>query len=369
MTRKKVLMLLGSVFLALMLVLPLVAACAAPTPTPTPSPTPTPTPTPEVIVWHYHTHGSSVSLSTLPVIWWGEEIEKRTGGRWKLELHYSSTLLPAKEAPEGLRDNIAQMAYIAPPYFPSKLPLSDGLFIPAVTFGLDREAALKWQTEYFASPYLVDELDRWNIKFLAPLAMAGYQLIGNTPIRKVDDLKGVKIRAVSWSGKLIEKLGGTPVSVLYSDVYSALDTGLIDMMASGPDYSYSYKWSEVSKYFINDFNLISIHAGQFYAVNKDAWNALPKDIQDIIIETTPEFLNKSGEVQGGAALEGIEHFKQLDTEGKMEFIDFPIEEQLKMKKLAEEEVWPEWVEYWEAKGYPAQEALDTAVRLRDKYAK
>jgi len=364
MTRKKLLMLLGSVCLALMMVLPVAVGCAGEAPAPaTPA-----EPSQQVITWHYHTHGALNSAAVVPVAWWADLMEERTDGRFRIVIHPLATLLPTMEAPEGLRDNVAQMAYIAPPYYPSKLPLGDGLFLPALTSGLTPETASKWQTECFSTPSMVGELDKWNAKFLFPLAMGGYQIIGNVPIRKLEDLKGVKVRAVSWHAKLMEKLGATAVSIGYRDAYSGLDTGLIDLMMAPAGYVQSYNWTEVSDYWTDDFNIVTQHCGQYYAVNNDAWNALPKDIQDIIIESIPEFTGKQLAVSAEKEAAIRETIKQLVEEGKMEeYIHFPIEEHMRMKNIAEAEVWPEWIEFWEDKGQPAQEFLEAATELRDKY--
>ena len=106
----------------------------------------------------------------------------------------------------------------------------------------------------------------------------------NKPIKSVEDIKGLKVRSFTPSmAALIQYLGGTPVTLQFSEVYPALQRGVADCGVTSPTSGNSGKWGEVTSYFMP----LSVSGSvQGHFMNLDYWNKFTPDQQKRI---TAEF--------------------------------------------------------------------------------
>lgn len=106
----------------------------------------------------------------------------------------------------------------------------------------------------------------------------------NKPIKSVDDIKGLKVRSFTPSmAALIQNLGGTPVTLQFSEVYPALQRGVADCGVTSPTSGNSGKWGEVTSYFMP----LSVSGSvQGHFMNLDYWNKFTPEQQKRI---TAEF--------------------------------------------------------------------------------
>ena len=108
------------------------------------------------------------------------------------------------------------------------------------------------------------------------------QCFATTKPVDVMDLEGMKIRSYSLTiARIIEAMGGTPVPVAWAEVPSALEKGVADGLMTGADSIYSAKLHKIVTY---SYDIGLIHGIWFLTVNKDLWDALPKDVQNIVHE-------------------------------------------------------------------------------------
>jgi TRAP-type mannitol/chloroaromatic compound transport system substrate-binding protein len=120
-----------------------------------------------------------------------------------------------------------------------------------------------------------------GLYYLAPYFQPGVYLITKNPIKSLDDLKGVKLRAPGAYGKFVRKLGAAPVTMAFSEMYTALATGVIDGAASSNLIDYrDANMVEVAKYLYPLPLTGSQTAG--IIVNTAAWKKLPDDLQAIL---------------------------------------------------------------------------------------
>ncbi|MDY6935677.1 MAG: TRAP transporter substrate-binding protein [Spirochaetota bacterium] len=120
-------------------------------------------------------------------------------------------------------------------------------------------------------------------KIIAPIlynSSGGYIL--TKPVRRVGDMKGMKIRIPSKSSAAeVRSLGGAPVVMSSADVYMALQRGTIDGAVSGITSFYDRKWHEVAKHLL----ILRVAMADFHIVaNVKWWNNLAADLQQIIID-------------------------------------------------------------------------------------
>src|SRR3990170_8129800 len=238
------LMLFG--IMALLLFLPLVAAaCAgakptpAPTPppaaTPTPAPTPvaTPTPPPPPAVKPVTIKVTSPFPATLPAVvavkWWGDELEKRSGGRLKFEYFWFGALTKAGEELEATETGISQVSTLTFPYYPTKLPL--GNFTYAVPFSTTDTRLLSKivMDMYDTIPALRAEVEKYNQKYVFPTMLSNYDIQSRKPVQTLEDLKGVKIASIgAYHPRWLQAVGAAPIAMPVAERFAALQTGVID---------------------------------------------------------------------------------------------------------------------------------------------
>ena len=203
-------------------------------------------------------------------------VEERTKGRVKVEVYANSTLYKDKEELEALQLGAVQM--LAPSV--SKFgPLGAKEFeVFDLPFIFPDKTVLARVTEGPIGASLFQKLDNKGIKGLAYWDNGFKDMTANKPLRTPADFKGQKMRI--QSSKVLEAqfraLGALPQVLAFSEVYQALQTGVVDGTENTPSNIYSQKTHEVQKYLT-----LSNHGYIGYAVivNKKFWEGLPPDIR------------------------------------------------------------------------------------------
>ena len=154
------------------------------------------------------------------------------------------------------------------------------------------------------------------------------QMNANRPLRRVDDFKGLKLRI--FSSKVLDAqmraLGAIPQVLAASEMYSAMQTGVVDRNENTESTFWQLKFYEVQTYLT-----LSSHGYVGYAVvmNKDFWEALPADIRAIregAIKEATAYNNQIAEKENADALE------QVRKTGRTEVITLTAEQKAEWKK-------------------------------------
>ena len=202
--------------------------------------------------------------------------EERTKGRVKVEVYPNSTLYKDGEEMEALQLGSVQM--LAPSvakFGPLGVREFEVFDLPYI---FDDFAELHKVTEGSVGKLLFDKLQTKGIVGLAFWDNGFKDFSANKPLRLPTDAKAMKMRI--QSSKVLEAeiraLGGIPQVMAFSEVYQALQTGVVDGTENPPSNFYTQKMNEVQKYFtLTDHGVIE------YAViaNKKFWDGLPPDIR------------------------------------------------------------------------------------------
>ena len=136
------------------------------------------------------------------------------------------------------------------------------------------------------------------------------------PIYTPDDLKGLKVRVMSSDVmiKTMEAFGASPTTVAFSEVYSALQTEVIDGAENNPPSVDKMKHNEVAKYYSLDEHMM---IPDTLVISLDVWNKLTKEQQDIFIKIskeTQEFVKKEW------AKQEVEGLKRISVTTKINLI-------------------------------------------------
>ncbi|KEQ04534.1 TRAP transporter substrate-binding protein [Pseudorhizobium pelagicum] len=254
-------------------------------------------------------------------------VEEGTKGEVKVTV-YNGGEMGAGPAEQYARavDGVAEFSISLPGYTASTFPLTLAAELPGV---LDEKTGTEtiWKNiELFQPEYR-------RVKLVALWSSAENIIYSATkPIRSIDDVKGMKIRVPSRnSGELVSAWGGTPVSMPVSDVYNALQTGVIDAAMIDGTATKAFRLGEVAKFVT--LGMETTNSPFFIVMNRDAWDSL-NDEQKAVVEEAGKQASMNGQAsQLRVAADGIETFAQM--EGR-EVIRLTPEEAAPFNQAAEE---------------------------------
>jgi TRAP-type C4-dicarboxylate transport system substrate-binding protein len=155
-------------------------------------------------------------------------------------------------------------------------PIADGLDLAGLN--TTAEAAQKAADAFL--PALNKSVESAGITFLNGVPFAAQVFYCREPFGSLADLKGKTIRTFGVTlNDLVKAIGGQPVSIASSEVYSALERGVVDCAITGTATGNSAKWYEVTKAYLNLYLSWGTSA---YAVNTKWWNGLPADVREFL---------------------------------------------------------------------------------------
>lgn len=236
-----------------------------------------------------------------------KEIEKRTNGRVKIQVFQSGSLLGAPAMYQGIRNGIADMGNGISSYSPGNFPFTSIAELP-------NEAESGWAISYAQYDFLMKyQPKEWNDVHLLTVFSPGCDVMGigmgKEPILKLEDWKGKSIR--TNHADIVVALGGTVKDVPMSEVFDSISKGVLDGVVGSTEPLKSWKLGDVCKY-------VTINPAQaqpsimwYNAMNKDTWNSLPADIQEIFTEVVKEYVGKLGLTWDDQAVAGVEYTKSL----------------------------------------------------------
>ncbi len=217
-----------------------------------------------------------------------ERVKGLTNGRLVITTHPVGAVVGYKEMHDALKTGVLQGYYSMPSFNSGKAPafaaLSDlpGGYENVMQFDA-------WFYQKGGLEFLREAQAKFGNYTVGTVFYGREHLPSKKAIRKLDDLKGMKVRAPEGIiAKLFTALGASTVSLPGSEVYSALDKGVIEAADWGTrSMNHKMGLHEVCKYSIEP-GFHSMSALEF-AVSKRAWDRLPKDIQQILEVTTRQW--------------------------------------------------------------------------------
>ena len=186
---------------------------------------------------------------------------------------------------------------------------------------------------------------KFNAKVLTLWPFGPQVFYCNKPIKSVDDIRGLKVRSFTPSmAALIQYLGGTPITLQFSEVYPALQRGVADCGVTSPTSGNSGKWPEVTSHFLP----LSVSGSvQGHFMNLDYWKKLPPDLQQKLTVEAKKMEDQMWNLAVSANQDAINCNVGKDpcTEGnryKMQLIEVSAEDQKKLASAVTAAVLPIW---------------------------
>jgi C4-dicarboxylate-binding protein DctP len=235
-----------------------------------------------------------------------ELAEKYTGGKVKVEVYPNSTLYKDKEEMDALNSGAVQMLAPSTAKFrPIGVPEFEALDLPFV-FN-DDEQFQKTITGPVGKG-LLKKLEAKGITGLGFWDNGFHMVSANVPLLMPADFQGLKFR-ISGSkiaDQYFRMLGALPQIMAFSEVYQALQTGVVDGCENTPSNYYTQKFYEVQKHIT-----VSSHAHLQYAVitNSKFWNGLPADIRAQLTKAMDEATDYNSEIARGENKDALDKIK------------------------------------------------------------
>ncbi|MBN1228108.1 MAG: TRAP transporter substrate-binding protein DctP [Deltaproteobacteria bacterium] len=292
---------------------------------------------------------------------WLAELERRTGGRVKVEAHYAEELAKVPDAFDAATKGVVDIAQFMPPMNPGRFPMDEIFMLPPYDDRCLRPSRVYWELfkKYpeMQKPYAGVKTLWLGTTFMTAIATK------KKPILTLEDNKGMKmIVSGKWAAIRGESLGWTPLAIPPSGVYTALERGVADGGGIAALFCLrDFKWGDHLKHV----TLVPFNRTIFSCVmNIDKWNSLPKDIQEIIDGMTDYVLDLFDKVQLRA------HRDRMASA--------PKEFGTKFYTLTPEEI-SRWIEVdksvaenliadFEKKGLPGRDFYNDYIRLEKKYS-
>lgn len=210
-----------------------------------------------------------------------ELVDKMSAGRLNIKVYGAGELVPALEVFDAVSQGTAEMGHSGAYYWKGKLPAAT--FFTSVPFGLNAQEMNAW-IQYGGGMAL------WREAY-APFNLipfvggsTGVQMAGwfNREINSVDDIKGLKMRIPGIGGEVISRLGGQAVTISGGELYTSLQTNVIDATEwVGPYNDQAFGFYQIARYYYypgwhEPGSILE------FTVNKDAYESLPEDLQTIV---------------------------------------------------------------------------------------
>lgn len=281
-----------------------------------------------------------------------EQVQKRTEGRVKVEIYPGGQLFGYRDGIDAATMGTVEMGLTAAGHWGGHNPVFK--FSDYFLFIEDMDHWFRARDD--VHPILDSVFAKKNVKVIYYSAYGGNGICGKKPLKTINDIKGLKVRApVPGALACLKTWGATPAKVAAAEVYDALGKGAIDACLSSWGSMYSRKYYEVSDQF---FGPIWWTVWVNF-INLATWNKLPADVQKTILEVGRETEQRSLEIMKEFDRKSLAKLKEVGT--------------LKVLTPEEKKIWgaplrstyEAWVEECDKKGFGGEakrimEALDKA---------
>lgn len=217
-------------------------------------------------------------------------VKKMSNGRLVVHVYGANEIVPAMGVFDAVSAGSVEMGHGAAYYWKGKIPAS--AFFTSVPFGMNAQEFNGW-LHYGGGLELYREIYApFNI---IPFAAGntGVQMGGwfNKEINSLEDLKGLKMRIPGYGGEVFTRAGGTAVNIPGGELYTSLETGVIDATEwVGPYNDLAFGFQQIAQYYYYP-GWHEPGPGLEIIINKNAYAKLPEDLQ-AIVETAARAVNQ-----------------------------------------------------------------------------
>lgn len=283
-----------------------------------------------------------------------ELVSERTGGTFTLNISYGG-LGPPRENLDGIASGAFEMAQFCAGYHRDKNPTITVLELPFIGVStLEEEVAVS--SAVYDHPATREDLARWGAMPLMPSPLPQYNIAGpGKPRASIKDFKGMRVRAPGGMGRALRLVGAAPTTLTANEIYSALQSGIIETVAFAQHAHLSYRIVEIADWWTENLNPGTVNCP--VVVNIEAHGALSEShraaLEGSIDEAMRRYLDNYADL--------LERWDSILEENSIERIRLPESEVRELERLAAAPVRDEWLEIMSARGIPARDLYDTMM--------
>jgi TRAP-type C4-dicarboxylate transport system substrate-binding protein len=270
---------------------------------------------------------------------WANLVEERIGDKVKIQRYPAGQLYRDAESEyRALSKGVIQAGGLFGTLVGGVKPGLDWQSIPGAC-DAKNYPELNRKTMPIIEKYLAQD----NLKFLGPSyqgSALSCTFSTKRNIKSFEDFKGLKVYSHSkWQMKIAEHFGGAGIEMPTSEVYTALDRGLVDVgwsaYAGGPQ---AFKWNEVAKYMTGP--IPGGIAGYYIVVNMKTWKSLPADAQKVMAKAAEDAALWCND---WAQKNDLEQQKIIKEKYPETYYQIPEQQVAEMEKFAGDLLWPIYV--------------------------
>jgi len=260
-------------------------------------------------------------------------MEQESNGKLKIELFTPGSLSAVTEMVNAVSRGMYEVGFIYPMSYAGSVPIGDVVSgLPGAWSddekGIEEIIELFWGEKYRLIDVVRAAYAEKGI-YLFGLGVGGdYPFLVNFPLKRLEDLKGKKVRASGIGQKFLSLLGASSVFLPGGEIYMAIKLGTIDGTVFPTAILDKLKLQEVVKYAVKPG---LTNPGVVHIINMKAWNKLPDDFRNSLTE------KKRIELFRNTVAKYIENNKLAETKAKeagVQFYNLPESEIRKARKIA-----------------------------------
>ena len=286
---------------------------------------------------------------------WKKKVEKRTNGKVLIQTYPGGTLLKAKGMMDGVIAGTADIGCLCMAYQPGRFPITNAISLP---LGLPNSRVASLVLWELYKKYKPASFAR--VKVLTMFTTAPSNIMSRIPIRTLEDIKGVPLRASGGAAQILKAWGANRVGMPMPETPEALQKGVVKGLFSSLEVLKDMKFAELCKYV----TLTNTAVYPFAVVmNMDSWNRLPEDVRQVMDELAREQCIWTGTYMDNHVKESVVWSQK--TQG-VEIIELSKEEKTRWDKLLQPIV-TQWIKDMSAKGIPAAQIVDDIKSMMKSY--
>ena len=273
--------------------------------------------------------------------WMLDRVVEKSKGQIEVEKYWASSLHKVGEHLQAVRDGMSEISMISYGYYPALVPLSRGL--EWYYKGCDHSDTLFKVCRDMYAMYkpLRDEWEiKNNSKVLYFTNWDYCPLLMKKPIRKIEDLKGLKIRGYGIGADTMDRLGARGMPIIAAEVYPSLERGILDGV-----FAYCFITADKAKLCEQAPYVVEIgagaHAPTAIIMNMDLWKALPTNLKDVFLETVNEIHDwQYLKLYGRLLEETVDNMVKINAK----FSKWPAAEIEKARRIVQPAQCDKWIE-------------------------
>ncbi len=286
---------------------------------------------------------------------WKAEVEKQTEGAVRIDTFPGGTLLGAKDMFDGVVAGQADIGCLCMAYQPGRFIVTNATSLPLGIPSARVGSLVLFDLFRQHKPKAFDQ-----VKVLTLFTTAPANIMSRKPIRTLEDISGVDLRASGGAAQILKAWGANQVGMPMSATPEALQKGVVDGLFSSLEVMKDLKFAEHCKFITRTDTVIYPFA---VVMNQDRWEALPESVKKVMDKLAREQAQWTGDYMDGHVEEAVEWSK---TTHNVDEITLDATEEKRWDALLAPIV-EGWIAEHKA-DFPAEAIVDDIRQLTRQYA-